>query len=69
VVSGLLGAGHTLNGMDLLITSNLPRGAGLSSSAALEVATAHTFSVANELHIAGKDVAPTVEDQGGMIPV
>jgi galactokinase len=47
VVKMLQGAGYPLGGMQLTITSDLPLGAGLSSSAALEVATA---MVANELY-------------------
>ncbi len=35
--------GLRLRGADLAITGNVPQGAGLSSSAALEVAVAHTF--------------------------
>ncbi|MBQ4834177.1 galactokinase [Pseudoalteromonas sp. MMG010] len=41
-------AGHTLKGADLLISSDVPQGSGLSSSAALEVAIAGMFN-----HIAG----------------
>lgn len=40
VAKGLLEAGFTLQGSDILIDSTLPIGAGLSSSAALEAATA-----------------------------
>jgi galactokinase len=40
VVKGLLDAGFSLNGFEVDIASDLPVGAGLSSSAALEVATA-----------------------------
>ncbi len=47
VIKILLEAGYSLGGMQLTITSSLPLGAGLSSSAALEVATA---MVANELY-------------------
>jgi galactokinase len=36
----LIGAGHAISGADLLIESNVPLGAGLSSSAAVEVAVA-----------------------------
>ncbi|MBV7338498.1 galactokinase [Chloroflexi bacterium TSY] len=41
-------AGEPLSGMDALISGNVPRGAGLSSSAALEVATAYAFLAMNE---------------------
>ncbi|MCC7353308.1 MAG: galactokinase [Anaerolineae bacterium] len=37
--------GYWLKGMDALFTSNVPVGAGLSSSAAVEIAAAYTFSV------------------------
>jgi galactokinase len=47
VINALTGAGYPLGGMQLTITSDLPLGAGLSSSAALEVATA---MAANELY-------------------
>ncbi|MGE5550574.1 MAG: galactokinase [Bacteroidota bacterium] len=40
VLRGLLEAGHRLRGMDVLVTGDVPQGAGLSSSAAFEVATA-----------------------------
>src|SRR3954471_19091928 len=40
-------------GFDLLVDSNLPAGAGLSSSAALELATALAL-----LHVAGRDGLP-----------
>jgi galactokinase len=43
--------GDELRGADLLINSTVPRGSGLSSSAALEVATAHTFIALNGLHL------------------
>jgi galactokinase len=39
----MLGAGHELQGWDGLVASDLPVGAGLSSSAALELAVARTF--------------------------
>jgi galactokinase len=57
VALGLQEAGHRLPGADLLIRSNLPRGSGLSSSAALEVATAHTFCVLGGVEISGKELA------------
>ncbi|WP_052849643.1 galactokinase [Streptomyces avicenniae] len=43
VVWALLGEGHALGGADVHFTSDVPVGAGLSSSAALEVVTALAF--------------------------
>ncbi len=57
VVKGLLVAGHTLGGANLLITSDVPRGSGLSSSAALEVATGYAFQLLNRLNILGEELA------------
>ncbi|SDL04183.1 galactokinase [Halarsenatibacter silvermanii] len=44
-------AGYRLQGMDAVIAGDVPVGAGLSSSAALEVSTAVTFSRLNRLDI------------------
>jgi galactokinase len=44
--------GTTLRGMDAVIAGNVPIGSGLSSSAAIEVATAVTFRALSELDIA-----------------
>lgn len=41
VIKELLDRGHKIKGMDILFYSNLPDGAGLSSSAALEVLTGY----------------------------
>jgi galactokinase len=57
VAKGLLIAGHSLGGANLLITSDVPRGSGLSSSAALEVATGYTFQVLNRLNLLGEELA------------
>jgi len=57
VVRALRIAGHPLSGADLLIASDVPRGAGLSSSAALEVATGYTFQMLNRLNILGEELA------------
>jgi galactokinase len=43
--------GHTLRGFEGLIHSTIPFGSGLSSSAALEVATAVLFDTLGELHL------------------
>ena len=44
VVLYLREAGHAIGGADLAISGNVPQGAGLSSSASLEVATGQFFS-------------------------
>jgi galactokinase len=49
--------GFSLPGMDLLLWGNVPIGAGLSSSAALEVATAETCRVLGDFDIAGTEMA------------
>ncbi|KXK13909.1 MAG: galactokinase [Chloroflexi bacterium OLB14] len=45
VANQLLKAGYDLKGFNGIITGNIPQGAGLSSSAAVELATAKAFSV------------------------
>ena len=57
VAKGLLIAGHHLGGANLMITSDVPRGSGLSSSAALEVATGYAFQLLNRLNILGEELA------------
>ena len=57
VAKGLVVAGHTLGGANLLITSDVPRGSGLSSSAALEVSTGYAFQLLNRLNILGEELA------------
>ncbi len=47
VVKMILDEGYDLTGMNLILTGNIPRGAGLSSSAALEVATAVILELVN----------------------
>ena len=50
-------AGHRLTGLDLVIQGDVPIGAGLSSSAALEVATLGAFATAAGLTLADRDKA------------
>jgi len=50
-------ARHPLRGMDAVITGDVPIGSGLSSSAAVEVATAHCFEVAGDFTLDGVDRA------------
>jgi len=49
--------GYRLSGMDLTITSNVPIGAGLSSSAALELAIAYLFEELGDLELDGVERA------------
>ncbi|MFH2102835.1 MAG: galactokinase [Chloroflexota bacterium] len=42
-------AGFHLNGWEGVLTGDIPRGAGLSSSAAVELATAHAFTAVSDL--------------------
>ena len=49
--------GYNISGLDLFIDSNVPQGAGLSSSAALEVAIAGAFNRAFDLGLSEKDIA------------
>ncbi|WP_100657630.1 galactokinase [Alteromonas flava] len=53
----LIAAGHTLAGVDLAITSDVPQGAGLSSSAALEVAIGGMFNELNGLGLSNAQIA------------
>ncbi|NLD72972.1 MAG: galactokinase [Chloroflexi bacterium] len=53
VAWALQGAGHILTGMDMVVTSDVPIGSGLSSSAAIELATAHAFELVSRLEIDG----------------
>lgn len=57
MVRALLAAGHVLNGADMVVGSSVPRGAGLSSSAALEVATGYVFQLFYNLNILGEELA------------
>ena len=57
VVKQLRDAGHQLAGANLAISGNVPQGAGLSSSASLEVATGQFFKTLNGLDIAPAELA------------
>jgi galactokinase len=50
-------AGYSLHGANLIFISNIPKGAGLSSSAALEVVTALTMTKLNLLEIKPVEMA------------
>ncbi len=57
VVNQLLRAGHCIGGFEATITSDLPSGSGLSSSAALEVATAGLLMKLHGLRLDPLEVA------------
>jgi galactokinase len=57
VVWVLQEAGHRVGGADLVLTSDVPEGAGLSSSAALECAVLTALAELNDLDIAGLERA------------
>ncbi len=49
--------GYRLHGVNMVIAGNVPRGAGLSSSASLEVAVGTLFNHLNQLELDGKTIA------------
>ncbi|MBN1401317.1 MAG: galactokinase [Anaerolineae bacterium] len=53
VAWALQGAGYALKGLDAVLTGDVPIGAGLSSSAAVEVATAFVFQQLSSLELDG----------------
>ena len=57
VVWALQEAGHRVRGADLVLTSDVPEGAGLSSSAALECAVLTALADLSDLDIAGLERA------------
>ncbi len=57
VINYIIGQGHALSGLDMLFYGNLPIGAGLSSSASIEVLTAYALSVLFQLDISKLDIA------------
>ena len=50
-------AGHRLRGLDMAFTGDVPIGAGLSSSAALQVAVAAAFATAGDISLERRDLA------------
>ena len=57
VVKHLQMRGHKLKGANLVVTGNVPQGAGLSSSASLEVVVGETFKGLCQLDISKQDIA------------
>jgi len=57
VAAGLLKAGYRLRGMDVLMQGDVPIGAGLSSSAAVEMAAVQAFSAVSDLTVPPEQAA------------
>ncbi|WP_129628328.1 galactokinase [Candidatus Oscillochloris fontis] len=57
VIKGLLARDLPMIGADLLISSDVPIGSGLSSSAALEVAVGYALQVLNNINLLGEELA------------
>lgn len=57
VINYLLKEGHRFSGLDMLFYGNLPVGAGLSSSASIEVVTAYALNEIFQLGISKTDMA------------
>lgn len=57
VVKCLIGRGFEFKGVDISVSGNVPQGAGLSSSAALEVVIGQTFKELYNLNISQAEIA------------
>jgi|HubBroStandDraft_5_1064220.scaffolds.fasta_scaffold00454_4 galactokinase len=57
VAASLLGAGHKIGGADLLVYGNVPMGAGLSSSASVEVASGFAMLAVSGLSMPPAELA------------
>lgn len=57
VVKALLARIPSMAGANIMIDGDVPMGSGLSSSAALEVATGYTFQLLNDLNLLGEELA------------
>lgn len=57
VVKVLLARGHAIDGLDLAVSGNVPQGAGLSSSASLEVGVGQSFASLFDLPLSKEDIA------------
>jgi galactokinase len=53
----MVSRGHTLPGCNIAITGNVPQGAGLSSSASLEIALVRALAAASGISIDGREMA------------
>jgi galactokinase len=57
IINYFIKEGHTISGLDMLFYGDLPVGAGLSSSASIEVVTAFALNELYQLHISKVELA------------
>ncbi|NTW98231.1 MAG: galactokinase, partial [Oscillochloris sp.] len=57
VIKGILARDLPITGADLLISSDVPIGSGLSSSASLEVAVGYAVQLLNNINLLGEELA------------
>jgi galactokinase len=57
IINYMVGHGHSVSGLDLLFLGNLPIGAGLSSSASIEVLMAYALDKLFQLNIPALEIA------------
>ena len=57
VIKCLIDRGYQFSGADIVVSGNVPQGAGLSSSAALEVVIGQTFKTLYDLKITQQEIA------------
>ena len=57
VIDHFIGQGHSVSGLDMLFSGNLPIGAGLSSSASIEVLMAYALSQLFQLNVPNLEIA------------
>lgn len=66
IIRGFLQQGYRLSGCDILFHGNIPNGAGLSSSASIELATAVALTILNDIDVSRVELArmaQSVENQ------
>jgi galactokinase len=62
VISVLLNRGYAVGGLNITVSGNIPIGVGLSSSAALEVATGYALQKLFDWSISGPDLASLAQE-------
>ncbi len=62
IINALAARGHPMSGMDITIHGDIPQGAGLSSSAALEIATALAVQTLYHIEIGREEAARLAQE-------